>query len=306
MEYHLVYKYFEEKTINKAGELFKKYLINGLIDDREFNLLYNNCLKELGGRSNEIFSNSNQELNSFLTLFNDRTSFYNKNFDEHILENELYNMYKKSPIRKTVTYKGLILKLAVYTGLNKSYSIISNKRSFFELIYNKNEFKKFIFINDFNDISKAEQKLLNKYYPKRGGNIIDFDSLSDNTNSKINEKNKLKKVNDDIDLFGVRFNLNEFALYNREWKNFKKHNTVSFKDIFDKVMMDFNDPYNYLRLNRSYDGTPFYKALQEDKPLDKKNFNVEVAFNKIMNLTKKVGNDKFLKYIEARKSLFVN
>ena len=110
MEYHLVYKYFEEKTINKAGKLFKNYLLKGLKSDREFNLLYNNSLKELSRRKSDIFSNSDQELYSFLTLFNDRATFYNKNCDEHILENELYKEYKKSSIKKTITFKVIIFK----------------------------------------------------------------------------------------------------------------------------------------------------------------------------------------------------
>ena len=145
MEYHQAFEYFQQKTINNSGNFFKKYLLTGLKEDRDFNFLTNNCRKELYTRKNNIFPNFKPELYSYLTLFKDRSDYYKSNREEQIFKNELFQKYKKGSIRKEITYKDLVYKIAVHTGLDKASSILSRKHNFYTLLFEHNEMEKIHF-----------------------------------------------------------------------------------------------------------------------------------------------------------------
>ena len=295
MDYQPAFEYFQQKTINNSGNLFKNYLLSGLKEDRDFNFLSNNSRKELYTRKNNIFPNSNQELYSYLTLYKDRSNYYRSDQDEKILKNELFQKYKKGSVRKVISYKNLVYKIAVHTGLDKATSILSRKRNFYELLFDHNEMEKFIFTNDFDKINILEQELLDKYHPNRGGNIIDFSGkIEEKSNTSISSPDVTKDEYIEIVLHGIKFNIYEFALFQREWRDCNAANTT-YREIYDKVIMDFNDPYNYGK--KRYDTTLFYRVLK-DNFLSKVNyFDVCLAYNKIKKLVLQTNNTAFKKHI---------
>ena len=155
--------------------------------------------------------------------------------------------------------------------------------------------KKFIFTYDFNKINILEQELLNKDHPKRGGNIIDFGGkIEKESIISISSQEATKDESIEIVLHGVTFNIYEFALYQREWRDCNAANTT-YREIYDKVMMDFNDPYNYGK--KRYDSTLFYRVLKDDFLSKVNYFDVCLAYNKIKKLVLQTNNTVFKKYI---------
>ena len=233
---------------------------------------------------------------SYLALFKDRAHYYKTNWDENILKNELFQKYKKGSIRKEITYEDLVFKIAVYTGLDKASSILYSKNNFYALLFDHNEMGKFIFTYDFDKINILEQELLNKYHPNRGGNIIEFNGKADEeeSNKTISSSDVTKDESVEIVLLGVTFNIYEFALYQREWRDCNASGTT-YREIYDKVMMDHNDPYSYGK--KRYDTTLFYRVLKDDFLSKVKYFDVCLTYNKIKKLVSKTNNTLFKKHI---------
>ncbi|NOQ91407.1 MAG: hypothetical protein GQ552_01665 [Flavobacteriaceae bacterium] len=295
MKYHQTFEYFEQKTINIIGIFFEKYLLKGIEEDRDFNFLSNNCRKEVNDRQKDIFPGSNQELYSYLSLFKNRAHYYKTNWDENIFKNELFLKYKKGSIRKEITYEDLVFKIAVHTGLDKASSILYSKNNFYSLLFDHHEMKKFIFTYDFDKINILEQELLNKYHPNRGGNIIEFnEKTEEESNKTISLSDVTKDESVEIVLLGVTFNIYEFALYQREWRDCNASGTT-YREIYDKVMMDHNDPYSYGK--KRYDTTLFYRVLKDDFLSKVNYFDVCMAYNKIKRLVLQTNNTLFKKHI---------
>jgi len=298
MEYHKTFAYFEQKTINNAGNIFKKYLLNGIEEERDFLFLSNNCRKELYTRKNHIFPNTNQELYSYLFLFKARADYYKSNWDEKILKNELFQKYKKGSIKNEISYNDLIFKIAVYSGLDKASSIITSKKNFYSLLFDHNEMEKFIFTYDFDKINVLEQELLNKYHPNRSGNIIKFNGKTEEKSSEsFATPDVTKDESIEIVLHDVAFDIYEFALYQREWRDCNAANTT-YREIYDKVIMDFNDPYNYGK--KRYDSTLFYRVLKDDFLSKVNYFDVCLAYQKIKKLVSQTNNTIFKKHITEK------
>lgn len=297
MDYHKIFKYFEEKSFNKTGVLFKNYLIKGLEDEREFNLLYNQSLKELSSRKNDLFPKSDQNLFAFLTLFNNRPSYYKSNWDEKIIKNELFQEYKKSPLRKEITYVELIFRLAVYSGIKNSHSIISSKRLFYSLVYDNSEFDKYIFTYNLNEINSIELELMNKYHPKRSGNVFNLDNT---INVKISPKEKTEANRDEskqIILHGIKFSLYEFALYKIEWVKCYSLE-IPLREIYDHILIDFEDPFNCG--TKRYNSTLLYKVLKDMSNAKYNSLDLCLVYSKIEKLVSKTNNKEFKNYIKNK------
>lgn len=296
MEYHKTFEYFEQKTINNAGNFFKKYLLNGIEEKRDFSFLSNNCRKELYTKKNTIFSNTEQELYSYLSLFKNRAEYYNSNWDEKIFKNELFQKYKEGSIKKEISYNDLIFKIAVHSGLDKASSILYSKNNFYTLLFDHNEMGKFVFTYDFDKINILEQELLNKYHPNRGGNIIEFKEKKkeEELTTSIPAPNVTKDESIEIVLHDITFDIYEFALYQREWKDCNAPGTT-YREIYDKVMMDHNDPYSYGK--KRYDTTLFYRVLKDNFLSEVKYFDVCLTYHKIKKLVLQTNNTIFKKHI---------
>ncbi len=288
MDSHKIFEYFEEKVIRKAGEFYKKTLTSGLSKERDFNFISNNFIKILSDKEESTIPKSDQEFFDLLRIFKNRGQYYSNNDIVNIFKYELLENYNESKISNVVPYKEVVIRAAIYEGLTKSYAIISNHSNYFSMLYKFDEIENLVFTYDSNRLNELEYELRKKHYPENSQNIIEM------TKDVIDENNN-KEESRDIILHGIKFNLCEFALFQREWRDCNSPNTP-FRELYDKVLMDFNDPYNYGSKKR-YDSTTFYKILKEDYLNYKQSFDVCLAYDKVIELVGKTNNKVFKAHI---------
>jgi len=289
MEYHKIFENHEQDTFNKSGVSFKETLINGRHKDLNYNRLRDHYLNVLDEKTNRMFPNSDKEFQSIFTILNKRSQIYDNNDPKSIFKNELVEKYNNSSIKKKITYEELAIKLGVYTGLKKSYATISNHTNYFTMLYKFSKLENFIFTDDANKLNEYESELRRECYPENNANI----NITKMTNGEENSKEE----SNDIILHGIEFNLYEFALYQREWKDCNSQKT-SLREVYDKVLMDFNDPYNYG--GKRYDTTTFYRILKEDYIRSKQSFDVCLAYEKVEKLVDKTNNKVFKVHIKEK------
>ena len=292
MEYHKIFEDQEQDTFINSGTSFKETLIDGLHRELAFNQLRNNYLKVLREKTNEIVPNSDKELQSLFDIFKNRSNYYGKNDTKNIFKNELAEKYNNSSIKENITYEELAIKIGVYMGLTKSDATISNHTNYFTMLYEFDEIERFVFTYDANKLNEHERELRRKCYPENNVNTNFTEMTTD-----IFEDENIKEESKDIILHGIKFNLYEFALYQREWRDCNSFNTP-LREVYDKVLMDFNDPYNYG--NKRYDSTAFYRILKEDFLRSKQNFDVYLAYQKVEELVNKTSNKIFKEHIKVK------
>lgn len=300
MDSHKIFEYFEGKVITKAGEFYKNVLVSGRNKERDFNFISNNFIRILVDKEESTIPKSNQELFELWSIFKNRGHYYSINDTVNIFKYELLENYNESQIRNVIPYKEVVIRIAIYEGLTKSYAIISNHNNYYSMLYKFNELENLVFTYDSNELNELENNLREKNYPKDTNLTLN----SKSGKGRNMEELKSKKQNH-IKIYHFTFNLNEFALYQKEWRNCFM-SEVQIKDVFDKVMLDFNDPFNYLKKKSKYSSTTFYKSLLEDLPVNKKGFNVLNTYNRLLQLAEFIDNDVFHIHIENQIEKFNN
>lgn len=298
MKYQEKFKDIENKEIIKTGELYKKALVSGFSRERTFNHISNNFINIIFEKQESTIPKSEQELHELLRMFKNRGQYYGSNDTENIFKYELLEHYNKSEISGSVTYNELVIRTAIHEGLMKSYAIISNHSNYFSMLYKFDKLESFVFTYDTNKLNALERELRRKCYPESypDANVIDISEDDiDNQNDMDEQDNTEGAI--DITLLGIEFNLQEFALYQREWRDFISPE-ISLREVYDKVLMDFNDPYNYG--SKRYDSTPFYKFLKKDYLKHKLNFDVCLAYEKVEKLVDKTNNKLFKDHIRSK------
>ncbi len=294
---NLFFNYFEKKTFETSGAFFKKFLEYGNKSQLDFTYLLNEFNRELNTKIVQLISSEDKELYDLLQLFNSRAGIYKSEPEKNIIDNQLLHQYKKSSLQKKISFKEVIYKLALHSGLTKSKSVITHKRFFYEMLYDKNLLDYFIYTADINTINKTEDSIRKKLSNSSIGNTIDLNEVERLEIASAEKADEKKNESNIILLYGIRFNLYEFALYQREWRDFACPNTP-FREIYDKVKMDFQDPFGYKR--KRYDTTLFYKVLKEEFR-DKVNyFDVCLAYKKILKLASNTNNKKFKTHLKER------
>ena len=276
-----------------------KFLIE-LIEGRKTGRQYKSVINNFGARlydfrekfTFEAFSNS-RNFSQFYNTFESRKFHYKTNCENSIFKNEVKALYEKDSIRNEIAYDSIVYTLSVYENCIKIFKYINDYSEFYEIIFDHGNFDDYLFSENKISMNNHFEKLKEKY------NISNIQKII-----KVSTQNTIKKYdkqNNAITLRGIEFTLLEFALYNRLWSDFTSDGKMVLRELYDKIMIDFNDPFNDIRENKRYDSTPFYTALKANNPYDNDAFNQCITLDKILELLASTKNIKFVKYIKQRK-----
>lgn len=315
MELHTLYFNTYNKVLNEKSDWYKSRLIDNKAEYRTFNKTSNESLTLLTNYVEKLTIEENK--NRFMELFsvfNSRYSEYNVKHEELIIKNELKTTFFENELSSTMSYEKLITTLAEYSAINESSRIIQNGYNYYQLIYNEDLINdEFIFCSNdhikndkfYNLRDKINPPLIDPSIDYTSENIIKSDEKQTfETSNYIEDNPNIDEINSKeviIKLGGIEFTLLEFALYNRLWSDFVSDEKMVFRELYDKIMMDFNDPFNDIIKGKRYDSTSFYGALKDNNPDDNDEFNQCTTLDKILRLLASTKNINFVKYIKQRK-----
>ena len=313
MELHTLYFNTYKKILNKKSDWYKSRLIKNKSEYITFNKTSNESLTSLTDYIEKLIAEENNiRYMEFLNVFNSRHREYNVKHEELIIKNELKTAFHESELSASVPYDKFIITLAEYSAIKESSRIIQNGYNYYQLIYTEDLInEEFIFYSD--DYIKDDKfyKLRDKIYPPLVDTSIDITTeeiikvdetqpleilnfIEDNT--KINKEDPRIYV---IMLGNTEFNRVEFALYHRMWRD-SVASEMKLRELYDKVIMDFNDPFDNFSSFKRYDSDPFYKNLKNENPKDTSEFNLCLALKKILKIISATNNNVFSDYIKQK------
>ena len=259
-EYLTIYSKTKKETLNNYQSTLKKQLQEHLSNNRTFQYTFDKIVAFLGEEISQVNSSIFKQFPQSWDLFRDRTDFYTKHAELHILSNEVQDAFKQElgvTSLKSYSYEKFIEDITTLDTLIFATDVFKQNSQIVRMMFELNQFKWFKFIPNTDDHSYLALKA--EYATKMDSQALD---TSDNTfnnvrNLKNNLKSKKPTISDNIDIQTIDFDalaplIEELVLSKIE------ENTVS-RD--EKLFMDTNQVAKLLHLEKQ----TIYGLVHEDK-----------------------------------------
>lgn len=304
-----VYQYFFNKTQALSEQRLKKYLISAN-PDSNYSHLRSQALKKIHFFIDKYNKRLSDNYPNSIIEFKNRSRYYSNNAIALILENELYNTFKKENLNSThknYTYFHFIADIAICESLDYACNITDNNTPLFEKMFLKQNFSgfKLEYYKNNPKLVNLEKKLSEDLYGKEQIIPEIFDQNFNNSG-----RNLLNPEIKNIELYNVQslFTEDEKILLIHICYYYLKHKDYQFSLVeFAKINFITQGVYNnefiksekasnssfYIKLNK---GITYYKKDKAHSILNNLNsklekleeYNFNSLFKVIMELRKQI------------------